>query len=56
MDDFAISAEELGKFIATVKESLGSNLGSKSAVDFKAAPLENFKMFDFSPSASEKTY
>lgn len=54
VDDFAISAEELGKFVATVKESLGSNLGSKSAVDFKAAPLENFKMFDFSPSASEK--
>lgn len=46
VDDFAISAEELGKFVSTVKESL--------KVDFKAAPLENFKAFDFSPAASEK--
>jgi hypothetical protein len=44
-DDFAISATELGKFVATVKDSL--------KVDFKAAPLEDFKAFDFSPSASE---
>ena len=45
-DDFAISATELGKFVATVKETLGK-------IDFKAAPLENFKAFDFSPSANE---
>lgn len=45
-DDFAISATELGKFVATVKETLGN-------IDFKAAPLENFKAFDFSPSANE---
>lgn len=48
VDDFAISSTELGKFVATVKETLGAN------VDFKAAPLEDFKLFDFSPSASEK--
>lgn len=45
-DDFAISADELGKFVAAVKETLGN-------IDFKAAPLENFKAFDFSPSANE---
>ena len=45
-DDFAISATELGKFVATVKDTLGN-------IDFKAAPLENFKAFDFSPSANE---
>lgn len=45
-DDFAVSATELGKFVATVKETLGN-------IDFKAAPLENFKAFDFSPSANE---
>ena len=45
IDDFAISATELGKYVAAVKETL--------KVDFKAAPLENFKLFDFSPSASE---
>lgn len=44
-DDFAISATELGKFIATVKSNL--------PIDFKAAPLEDFKAFDFSPSGSE---
>lgn len=48
VDDFAISSTELGKFVAAVKQTLGSG------VDFKAAPLENFKAFDFSPSASEK--
>ncbi len=48
VDDFAISSTELGKFVAAVKETLGSG------VDFKAAPLEDFKAFDFSPSASEK--
>lgn len=47
VDDFAISSKELGKFVAAVKHTLGSG------VDFKAAPLENFKAFDFSPSASE---
>ena len=46
-DDFAISATELGKFVAAVKETLGCR------VDFKAAPLEDFKAFDFSPSANE---
>lgn len=46
-DDFAISATELGKFVAAVKETLGCK------VDFKAAPLEDFKAFDFSPSANE---
>ena len=45
-DDFAISSKELGKFVAAVKQTLGD-------VDFKAAPLENFKAFDFSPAASE---
>lgn len=48
VDDFAISSTELGKFVAAVKQTLGSG------VDFKAAPLEDFKAFDFSPSASEK--
>lgn len=47
-DNFAISSSELGKFVATVKQTLDEN------VDFKAAPLEDFKAFDFSPSASEK--
>lgn len=45
MDDFAISSTELGKFVAAVKQSL--------KVDFKAAPLDNFKAFDFSPAAAE---
>ena len=45
-DDFAISSTELGKFVAAVKQTL--------EVDFKAAPLENFKSFDFSPAAAEK--
>jgi len=45
-DDFAISSEQLGQFVAGVKKTL--------SVDFKAAPLEDFKAFDFSPSASEK--
>lgn len=47
VDDFAISSTELGKFVSAVKETL-------RGVDFKAAPLENFKAFDFSPTASEK--
>lgn len=47
-DDFAISAKELGKFVATVKNTL------IDGVDFKAAPLEDFKAFDFSSSASSK--
>ena len=46
VDDFAISSSELGKFVSAVKQTL-------SGVDFKAAPLEDFKAFDFSPSASE---
>lgn len=46
-DDFAISSNELGKFVAAVKHTLGTG------VDFKAAPLEDFKAFDFSPSSSE---
>lgn len=46
-DDFAISSTELGKFVAAVKQTLGTG------VDFKAAPLEDFKAFDFSPSSSE---
>lgn len=46
-DDFAISSTELGKFVATVKDKL------EKGIDFKAAPLEDFKAFDFSPSASE---
>lgn len=45
-DDFAISSAELGKFVAGVKKSL--------EVDFKAAPLEDFKAFDFSPSSGER--
>lgn len=47
VDDFAISSTELGKFVAAVKQTL------MSGVDFKAAPLENFKAFDFSPAAAE---
>lgn len=46
-DDFAISSKELGKFVSAVKHTLGTG------VDFKAAPLEDFKAFDFSPSSSE---
>lgn len=45
IDDFAISADELGKFVSVVKENM--------KVDFKAAPLEDFKAFDFQPSSSE---
>lgn len=47
VDDFAISSTELGKFVAAVKQTL-------NGVDFKAAPLENFKAFDFTPNASDK--
>lgn len=47
-DDFAISAPELGQFIATVKSTL------QNGVDFKAAPLEDFKAFDFSSSSNSK--
>lgn len=47
-DDFAVSSEEMGKFAASVKNTLAKG------VDFKAAPLEDFKSFDFSPSANEK--
>lgn len=47
VDDFAISSTELGKFVSAVKQTLGCG------VDFKAAPLENFKAFDFSPTAAE---
>ena len=47
-DNFSISAEELGKFVASIKNTLHEK------IDFKAAPLEDFKMFDFSPNASEK--
>ena len=46
VDDFAISSAELGKFVAAVKQTL-------NGVDFKAAPLENFKAFDFTPNASD---
>lgn len=45
VDDFAISADELGKFVSVVKSNM--------KVDFKAAPLEDFKAFDFQPSSSE---
>ncbi|MDE6149541.1 MAG: hypothetical protein K2F81_05535 [Ruminococcus sp.] len=48
VDNFAISAKELGEFVASVKNTLHDK------VDFKAAPLENFKMFDFSPTATER--
>jgi hypothetical protein len=47
-DDFAVSSQEMGKFVASVKQTL------QTGVDFKAAPLEDFKAFDFSPSANEK--
>lgn len=47
-DDFAISSAELGKFIAMFKSSL------KNGVDFKAAPLDDFQMFDFSSSSDQK--
>jgi hypothetical protein len=47
-DDFSISAAELGKFVSAVKTTLNKG------VDFKAAPLENFTSFDFSPASNEK--
>lgn len=47
-DNFAISAEQVREFVDMVKNSL------KNGVDFKAAPLEDFKMFDFSPNASDE--
>lgn len=47
-DDFAISSEEVGKFVANVKKTL------PDSVDFKAAPLEDFKAFDFTPSSNDK--
>lgn len=45
-DDFAVSSDELGKFVGQVKKSL-------SDVDFKAVPLTDLKMFDFTPSGNE---
>ena len=47
-DDFSISATELGKFSNSIKATLNDG------IDFKAAPLEDFKAFDFSPSGNEK--
>lgn len=48
VDDFSISATEVGKFSSAVQSTLSRGLG------FKATPLEEVKMFDFSPSANEK--
>ena len=47
-DNFAISAEQVRQFVEMIKSSL------KNGVDFKAAPLEDFKMFDFSPNSSDE--
>ena len=47
-DNFAISSEQVREFVDMVKASL------KNGVDFKAAPLEDFKMFDFSPNSSDE--
>jgi hypothetical protein len=48
VDDFSISATEVGKFSSAVQNTLNRGLG------FKATPLEDVKMFDFTPSANEK--
>lgn len=47
-DDFAVSSTEIGKFSASIQNTLAKGL------NFKASPLEDIKMFDFSPSANEK--
>lgn len=47
-DNFAISSEQVKQFQNMIKNSM------KDGVDFKAAPLEDFKMFDFSPDAGDK--
>ena len=47
VDNFSISAKEVGKFVANVKQTL------PDGVDFKAAPLEDFKMFDFTPNTAD---
>lgn len=47
VDNFSISASEVGKFVANIKKTL------PDVVDFKAAPLEDFKMFDFSPNSKD---
>ena len=46
--NFAISAKDVGEFASSIRESLHTE------VDFKAAPLEDFKMFDFSSNANDK--
>ena len=47
-DNFALSAEQLGEYIRVFKNSL------RDGVDFKAAPLEDFELLDFSPRAADK--
>lgn len=47
VDNFSISASEVGKFVAGIKGTL------PNGVDFKAAPLEDFKMFDFTPTTAD---
>lgn len=47
VDNFSISASEVGKFVASIKKTF------PDGVDFKAAPLEDFKMFDFAPDSKE---
>ena len=47
VDNFSISAPEVGKFVAGIKKSF------PKGVDFKAAPLEDFKMFDFTPTTAD---
>lgn len=46
-DNFSVSAEQVKAFQEMIKNSL------KYGVDFKAAPLEDFKLFDFSPNSKD---
>lgn len=47
VDNFSISASEVGKFVAQIKSTF------PDGVDFKAAPLEDFKLLDFSPNSKD---
>lgn len=47
VDNFSVSAEEVGRFVASIKSTL------PEGIDFKAAPLDDFKMFDFTPSTAD---
>ena len=49
VDNFTISAEELGKFNAAFQRSLNNDY-----IKFQSSPLKNVKAIDFLPSSSEK--